>query len=73
MVWHNHNHLQVLHLRVELQEAKALGCQPMLKASFALHLHLQQHHRLLGCARFCRARPEGAIEAVVRLFELRRS
>ena len=51
-VRHHHNHGQVLHLGVELQEASSLGKQPMFEPRLALHLHLQQHHRLFGSARF---------------------
>jgi hypothetical protein len=38
-----------------------------------VHLHLQHHHRLLGGAHFCRARPERPIETMVRRFQFRRS
>ena len=51
-VGNHHNHGQVLHLGVQLQEAKALGAQTVLEPRLGVHLHLQQHHRLLGCARF---------------------
>jgi hypothetical protein len=56
---------QVLHLGVELHKARCLRPQTVLEPRLGVHLHLQQHHRLLGCAHFCRARPERAIEAMV--------
>ena len=37
---HHHNHRQMLHLGVELQEAKALGAQTVLEPRLAVHLHL---------------------------------
>jgi hypothetical protein len=49
----HHNHGQVLHLRVQLEKAKALVAQPVLEPRLGVHLHLQQHHRPFGCARFC--------------------
>ena len=52
-VRHHHNHGQVQHLAVQLEKAKALGTQTVLEPRPGVHLHLQQHHRLLGCARFC--------------------
>ena len=71
-VRHHHNHGQMLHLGMELQKAKTLGAQTVLEPRLGVHLHLQQHHRLLGGARFCRARPEHSIEAMVHRLELRR-
>jgi hypothetical protein len=51
-VRHQHHHGQVLHLRVQLEEAKALSAKPVLEPRLALRLHLQQHHRLLRRAHF---------------------
>lgn len=50
VVGNHHNHGQVLHLGVQLEKAKALGAQTVLEPRLGVHLHLQQHHRLLGCA-----------------------
>jgi ATP-dependent helicase YprA (DUF1998 family) len=50
-VRHHYDHRQMLHLGVELQEAKAL--------------HLQQHNRLLWRALVSQARPKRPIEAMV--------
>jgi hypothetical protein len=69
-VRHHHNHGQVLHLGMELQKAKTLGAQTVLEPRLGVHLHLQQYHRLLGCARFYRARPERPIESMVCRLEL---
>jgi hypothetical protein len=71
-VGNHHDHGQVLHLRVQLKKAKTLGAQTVLEPRIGVHLHLQQHHRLLGCARFYRARPERPIETMVRRFQFRR-
>ena len=49
-VGNHHDHGQVLHLRVQLEKAKALGTQSVLEPRLGVHLHLQQHHRLLLCA-----------------------
>jgi ABC-type histidine transport system ATPase subunit len=43
----------------------------MLKPSLALHLHLQQHHRLLRRAGCRDMRPEHPIEAMVHRFDVR--
>jgi len=56
---------------MQLGKAGGLGPEAMLKPSFALHLHLQQHHRLLRRAALADARPERTIETVVRRFDLR--
>ena len=71
-VGNHHDHGQVMHLGMELKEASRLSKQPVLEPGFALHLHLQQHHRLLRRAALATARPEGTIEAVVGSLELRR-
>jgi hypothetical protein len=47
-VGNHHDHGQVLHLRVQLKKAKTLGAQTVLEPRLGVHLHLQQHHRLLG-------------------------
>ena len=65
---HHDHHGQVLHLGMELQEASSLGKQPVLEPRLALHLHLQQNNRLLGCALVSQARPKRPIEAMVRRF-----
>ena len=52
-VRHHDHYGQVQHLGMELEKAKALGTQTVLEPRLGVHLHLQQHHRLLGCARFC--------------------
>jgi hypothetical protein len=72
-VRHHDHHGQVLHLGVQLEKAKALGTQPVLEPRLSVHLHLQQHHRLLGGARFYRARPERPIETMAGRLELWRS
>jgi len=72
-VRHHHNHGEMLHLGMELKKAKALGAQTLLEPRLGVHLHLQHHHRLLGGAHFCRARPERPIETMVRRFQFRRS
>ena len=69
-VRNHNNHGEMLHLGMELQEASGLGKQPVLEPRLGVHLHLQQHHRLLGGARFYRARPEGPIESMVCRLEL---
>ena len=68
-MWHHHDHSEMLHLWVQLQKARGLSKQPMFEPRFGVHLHLQQQHRPFRRARFCRARPEGSIEAVVRRFQ----
>ena len=60
----------MLHLRVELEKAKALGPQPVLEPRLGVHLHLQQHHRLLRRTRIPRAGPERPIETMVGSFQL---
>ncbi len=71
-VRHHHDHGQVQHLGMELQEARRLGKQPVREPGFAVHLHLQQHHRLLRRAALTAARPEQVIKAVVGSLELSR-
>ena len=70
---HYHNHGQVLDLGVQLHKTRCLRPEAVPETLFGMHLHVQQHHRLLGCARFCRARPERPIKSMVRRFQLRRS
>ena len=74
LVWRDHHHLQVLHLRMLLKEPAALRCQAVLEARIGVHLHLQQHHWELLAAGFgaagALARPEHAVEAMAQLFEL---
>ncbi len=70
-VRHHNHHLQVLHLRVQVEEASRLGKQPVLEPSLALHLHLEQHHRLLGCTELAASWPEHAIEPVIDRLQLR--
>ena len=82
-VGHHDDHPKVLHLRVQLQKAKALSCKPVLEPWPPLHLHLEQHHRLLRRAVLTAARPEHAIaperpalmpsEGVLALHNLHRS
>ncbi|MCS5694085.1 hypothetical protein NZK33_19195 [Cyanobium sp. FGCU-6] len=45
LVGRDHHHLQVLHLRVFLQEPTALRRQAVAEAWVGVHLHLQEHHR----------------------------
>ena len=52
LVWHHHDHGQVVDLWMQLQKACGLGKQPVLEPRLGVHLHLQQHHRPFGCARF---------------------
>ncbi len=74
LVGRDHHHLQVLHLRVFLQEPTALRRQAVAEAWIRVHLHLEEHHRKLGAAGFGAAGalpgPEHAIEAVAQLLEL---
>jgi hypothetical protein len=56
---------------MELQEASSLGKQPVLEPRLALHLHLQQHHRLLRRTALAAARPERTIETMVRRFQFK--
>ena len=65
MVWHHHHHGQMQHLGVELEKTKALGAKAMLEPRLAVHLHLQQHHRLLRRARLAISGPKGPIKAMV--------
>ena len=71
MVRHHHDHFQDLHLGMQLGKAGGLGPEAMLKPSFALHLHLQQHDGVLRRAALAAAWPERTIETVVRRFDLR--
>ena len=71
-VRHQHHHGQVLHLRMQLQKAKALSAKPVLEPTLAVHLHFQQHHRLLRRADLPASGPERPIEAMVRRLQLRR-
>jgi hypothetical protein len=65
MVRHHHHHGQMQHLGVELEKASGLGKQTVLEPRLAVHLHLQQHHRLLRCARLAISGPKGPIKAMV--------
>jgi len=56
------------HLRVELEKAGGLGKEPVLEPTLAVHLHLQDHYRLLRRACVCASGPERSIEAMVRRF-----
>ena len=67
-VRHHHDHRQVLHLAVELQEAKPLEAKPVFEPRHGVHLHLLQHNRLLRGTLDPRSRPERPIEAIVRRF-----
>ena len=69
-VRHHHDHGQVLHLGVELQKARGLGDQPVLEPRLGVHLHLQQHHRLLRRAGLAAFGPKRPIKAMVRRLEL---
>jgi len=69
-VRHDNHRLQVLHLGMELQKAEGLSCEPVLELLRALHLHLEQHHRLLRCAALATPRPEHAIKPMVHRLEL---
>jgi hypothetical protein len=71
-VRHQHHHGQVQHLRVQLEEAKALSAQTMLEPRLGVHLHLQQHHGPIRRANVAASGPERPIKAMVRRFELRR-
>ena len=51
-VRHHHNHCQMQHLGMQLQKASGLSKEPVLEPRLGVHLHLQQHHRPFGCARF---------------------
>jgi hypothetical protein len=64
---HN-NHGQMLHLGMELEKAKALGSQAVLEPRLGAHLHLQRHHRLLGCAAIDAPWPEDTIKTVIHRF-----
>ena len=66
---HYNHYLQVLHLGVQLQKAEALSCKPVPEPNLGLHLHFEQHHRLLSGAALIAARPEHAVEAVIHRFE----
>ena len=72
-VRHDDHHSQVFHPGVELEKAKALSTEPMREPRLAVHLHLQQHHRLLRRAGLVGLRPERAIETMVHRLEFRRS
>jgi hypothetical protein len=72
-VRHQHDHGQMLHLGMQLEKAKALSSQSVLETLLGVHLHLQQHHRLLRRARVCSTRPERSIKAVVGRLQLGRS
>jgi hypothetical protein len=61
-VRHQHHYGQVLHLRVQLEEAKALSAEPMLEPRLGVHLHLL--FMLLGPALFWLAYPLGPFVAV---------
>ena len=67
-VRHYNNHGQMQHLGVELKKTKALGSQAVLEALLGVHLHLQQHHRLLGCFALTATWPEDAIKTVIHRF-----
>jgi hypothetical protein len=67
-VRHHDDDGQVQHLGVELKKAKSLGAQAVLEPRLGVHLHLQQHHRLLGCSALTAAWPEDAIKTVIHRF-----
>ena len=62
---HRHHHGQMQYLGVELQKASGLSKQTVLEPWLGVHLHLQQHHRLLRRAFVSRARPIGPIKGMV--------
>ncbi len=70
-VGHHHNHCKMLHPRMQLQEAEALGAKPVHEPGFGMHLHLQQHHRPLRHAGLPASGPERAIETMLGSFEFR--
>ena len=57
-VRHDDHHSQMFHLGVELQKAKALSAEAMREPRLAVHLHLEQHNRLLWRALVSQARPK---------------
>jgi len=71
LVLNHHDHGQMEYLGMELQKAEGLSSEPVLELGSGLHLHLEQHHRLLRCADLATPRPEHAIEAVIHRLELR--
>ncbi len=56
---------QLLRLGMQLGKAGGLGPEPVLELGLGVHLHLQQHDRLLRSTALVAARPEHAIEAVI--------
>ena len=55
----------MLHLRVELEKAKALGAKAVFKPRLGVHLHLKQHHWVLRGAGLTAFGPKGPIKAMV--------
>ena len=64
-----HQHLQMLHLLVLLQEPEDSRRKPTVKSPIGVHLHLQDHHRKRFAAAGVMAGPEHANEKVSHLFE----
>jgi hypothetical protein len=58
------------HLRVELEKAKDLGAKAVLEPRLAVHLHFQQHYRLLWRAGLAVFGPKSPVKAMVRRLEL---
>jgi hypothetical protein len=69
LVGQKHQHLQMLHLPVLLQEPEGFRRQAAMEVPIGVHLHLQEHHRKLGTATGVLAGPEHAIGMVGHLFE----
>jgi hypothetical protein len=69
LVGHENHHLQMLHLGMQLCKAGGLGPEPVLELALGVHLHFQQHDRLLPSIALVAARPEHTIEAEVHRLE----
>jgi hypothetical protein len=52
------------HLGMELEKAKALSAEAVLEPHLGVHLHLEQHHRLLRGAGLAAFGPKGPIKAI---------
>ena len=72
MVGEKHQHLQMRHLLVLLQQAEGFGAKAPEETSIGMRLHLREHHRQRIAAAGLLAGSEHTIRMVDHLFESRK-
>jgi hypothetical protein len=64
-----HQHLQMRHLLMLLQQAESFGAKSTVEAPIGVHLHLQEHYRIYIATAGVLTGPEHAIGMVGHLLE----